>query len=67
MTLSHTAAAKVAQLRAQLEMKRHQSEALKVRAGMDGVLQRLGDPTNPLQIGQTVSAGIVSGLQTFAK
>jgi HlyD family secretion protein len=49
--------AKVAQLRAQLEMKRHQSEALKVRAGMDGVLQRLGDATNPLQIGQQLATG----------
>jgi len=49
--------AKVAQLRAQLEMKRHQREALSVRAGMDGVLQRLGDPTNPLQIGQQLATG----------
>jgi HlyD family secretion protein len=49
--------AKVAQLRAQLELKRHQVEALKIRAGMDGVLQRLGDPTTPLQIGQQLAAG----------
>jgi HlyD family secretion protein len=50
-------ASKVAQLQAQLEMKRRQSEALKVRAGMDGVLQRLGDATNPLQIGQQLATG----------
>jgi HlyD family secretion protein len=48
---------KVAQLDAQLELKRRQLEALKVRAGMDGVLQRLGDATSPLQIGQQHSAG----------
>jgi HlyD family secretion protein len=49
--------AKVAQLRAQLELKRRQQAALKVRAGMDGVLQRLGDMSNPLQEGQQLSAG----------
>jgi HlyD family secretion protein len=49
--------AKVAQLRAQLELKRAQAEALNVRAGMDGVLQRLGNLENPLQIGQQLSAG----------
>ena len=49
--------AKVAQLRAQLELKRRQVEALKVSAGMDGVLQRLGDATNPLQAGQQLAAG----------
>ena len=49
--------AKVAQLRAQLEMKRRQVQALKVCAGMDGVLQRLGDATNPLQAGQQLAAG----------
>jgi HlyD family secretion protein len=49
--------AKVAQLRAQLALKRKQVEALKIRAGMDGVLQRLGDPTNPLQLGQQLAAG----------
>jgi len=48
---------KVAQFDAQLELKRRQIEALKVRAGMDGVLQRLGDATSPLQIGQQLSAG----------
>jgi HlyD family secretion protein len=49
--------AKVAQLRAQLELKRRQVEALKVCAGMDGVLQRLGDANNPLQAGQQLAAG----------
>ncbi|SPE55168.1 Efflux transporter, RND family, MFP subunit [Verrucomicrobia bacterium] len=49
--------AKVSQLRAQLDLKLTQVEALKIRAGMDGVLQRLGDPTNPLQLGQQLVAG----------
>jgi HlyD family secretion protein len=49
--------AKVSQLRAQLELKRRQQAALKVRAGMDGVLQRLGDANNPLQEGQQLAAG----------
>ena len=48
---------KIAQFDAQLELKRRQVEALKVRAGMDGVLQRLGDPTSPLQIGQQLVTG----------
>ena len=46
-----------AQLDAQLELKRRQVEALKIRAGMDGVLQRLGDASSPLQIGQQLSPG----------
>lgn len=49
--------AKVSQLRAQLQLKRTQAEALKIRAGMDGVLQRLGDPANPLQLGQQLAIG----------
>jgi HlyD family secretion protein len=49
--------AKVAQLRAQLELKRRQVLALKICAGMEGVLQRLGDPSNPLQVGQQVAPG----------
>jgi HlyD family secretion protein len=48
---------KVAQLGAQLELKRRQVEALKVRAGMGGVLQRLGDTASPLQVGQQLAAG----------
>jgi len=49
--------AKVAQFRAQLERKRRQVGALKICASMDGVLQRLGDPANPLQLGQQLAAG----------
>jgi HlyD family secretion protein len=49
--------AKVAQLRAQLELKHGDVEALKVRAGRDGVLQRLGDPNQPLEVGQQLTAG----------
>ena len=50
--------ATVAQLRAQLQLKRQQVEALKVRAGIDGVLQKLGDPTMPtLQVGQQLGPG----------
>jgi len=48
---------RIAQLDAQLDLKRRQIGALKVRAGMDGVLQRLGDATSSLQIGQQLSAG----------
>src|SRR5208282_1213317 len=48
---------KMAQLRAQVQLKRRQMEALKIRAGLDGVLQRLGDPANPLQVGQQLAAG----------
>lgn len=49
--------AKVSQLRAQLELKRMQVEALNIRAGMDGILQRLGEPSSPLQLGQQLAAG----------
>jgi len=49
--------AKVSQLQAALDLKRQQAEGLKIRAGMDGVLQRLGDMTNPLQLGQQLAAG----------
>ena len=48
---------KLVQLRAQFELKRQQVEALKIRAGVDGVLQRLGDMSNPLQEGQQLPAG----------
>jgi HlyD family secretion protein len=48
--------AKVAQLRAQVDLKRQHADALKIRAGFDGVLQRLGDAAN-LQIGQQLGAG----------
>jgi len=49
--------AKVSQLEATLELKRQQADGLKIRAGMDGVLQRLGDAANPLQLGQQLAAG----------
>ena len=48
---------KVSQLRAQLALKKSQVEALNICAGMDGVLQRLGDPASPLQLGQQLAAG----------
>jgi HlyD family secretion protein len=48
--------ATVAQLRAQLDLKKQQVALLKVRAGFDGVLQKLGDQSM-LQIGQQVAAG----------
>ena len=48
---------KLAQLRGQLELKKQQVDALKIRAGVDGVLQRLGDPANPLQEGEQLAAG----------
>jgi HlyD family secretion protein len=53
--------ATVSQLRAQLALKRHLVDALKVRAGMDGVLQRYGDlgQTTPLQAGQQLMAGAI--------
>lgn len=48
---------KLAQLRGQLELKKQQVDALKIRAGVDGVLQRLGDLANPLQEGEQLPAG----------
>lgn len=48
--------AEVERLRKQYELKQRQMSALKVRAGMSGVLQRLGD-TNPLQAGQQLAIG----------
>jgi HlyD family secretion protein len=53
--------ATVAQLKAQLAQKRRLIEALKIRAGMEGVLQRYGDlaQTTPLQTGQQLAAGAI--------
>jgi len=48
---------KLAQLKGQLQLKRQQVDALKIRAGVDGVLQRLGDLTSQLQEGQQLPAG----------
>jgi HlyD family secretion protein len=51
--------AEVARIDAQLALKRLQQAALQVRAGMDGVLQRLGDERGEprLRVGQQVLAG----------
>jgi len=51
--------AKVSQLHAQLQLRRHHLEALKIRAGIDGVLQKLGDATatSMLQEGQQLAPG----------
>jgi HlyD family secretion protein len=46
--------AEIDKLRALADMKRTQVEALKVRAGADGVLQEV-----PVQVGQRVSAGTI--------
>jgi HlyD family secretion protein len=53
--------ATVSQLRAQLGLKRSLVEALQVRAGMQGVLQRYGDLSQitPLQAGQQITAGAI--------
>jgi HlyD family secretion protein len=48
--------AKVAQFRAAAQLKKKHAEALKVRAGIDGVLQKLGDAAM-LQVGQQLPAG----------
>lgn len=48
--------AEVERLRAVLELRRNQQAKLKVRSGIDGVLQRLGE-REALQIGQQVMAG----------
>lgn len=48
---------KIAQLQGLLDLKQRLIEGLKIRAGMEGVLQRLGDGTSPLQEGQQLPAG----------
>jgi HlyD family secretion protein len=48
----NVARTKVDQQRAQFELRRNQVEALKVKAGVDGVLQQL-----PVEVGQRVSPG----------
>ncbi|MBI2929236.1 MAG: efflux RND transporter periplasmic adaptor subunit [Verrucomicrobia bacterium] len=50
------AQAKVEQSRALLDLKRQQVENLKVRASIDGVLQKVGETTQ-LQEGQQITAG----------
>ena len=49
--------AKVEQLRAQLKLQRQHVDLLKVRAGIDGVVQTLGD-REPLRVGQQISTGV---------
>lgn len=48
--------AELERLRAVLELRRTQQARLKVRSGIDGVLQRLGD-RDTLQVGQQLAAG----------
>jgi HlyD family secretion protein len=48
---------KIAQLNGLVALKRRQIEGLKIKAGIEGVLQRLGDSSAPLQEGQQLSAG----------
>jgi HlyD family secretion protein len=48
--------AKAEQLRAELQLKQQQVESLRIRAGIDGVLQKLGDQQT-LQVGQQFFAG----------
>lgn len=48
--------AKIAKLRGQLELKRQLLESLHIRAGIDGVLQKLGDG-DPIQVGQQLQVG----------
>ncbi len=48
--------ARVEQLRALLQLRRNQVESLKISAGIEGVLQKLGD-TSTLQVGQQLPAG----------
>ncbi|MHC1766610.1 MAG: efflux RND transporter periplasmic adaptor subunit [Verrucomicrobiia bacterium] len=48
--------AELARLRAVFELKKQQVESLKVRAGLEGVLQKLGE-ISQLQVGQQIGAG----------
>ncbi len=48
--------AELARLRAAYDLKKQQIASLKVRAGLEGVLQKLGE-TIQLQVGQQVAAG----------
>lgn len=48
---------KITQLQGLLDLKQRLIEGLKIKAGIEGVLQRLGDGTVPFQEGQSLSAG----------
>jgi HlyD family secretion protein len=49
--------AELEKLRASLALKREKVAALKVRAGLEGVLQSVGDGTVTLQVGQRLAPG----------
>src|SRR4051794_2717574 len=50
----------IEKLRAEYELKRKQVDQLKIRAGVNGVLQQLGaTPTTPVEVGQRVIAGAI--------
>jgi multidrug efflux pump subunit AcrA (membrane-fusion protein) len=51
--------AKVDQARAMSELKQQQLDALKVRAGIDGVLNDIGTTAMPVAVGQEVTVGTV--------
>ncbi len=53
----HVQESEVERLRKQYELKQRQQEGLKVRAGIAGVLQRLGGDETPLQAGQQLAVG----------
>lgn len=53
---------KSAQLSGLIDFQRRQIAGLKIRAGMEGVLQRLGDATTPLQVGQQLTVGALVAL-----
>ena len=48
--------ARIEQIRGQLQLKRQLMESLHIRAGIDGVLQELGDGA-PIQVGQQLQVG----------
>jgi HlyD family secretion protein len=50
-------AAELEKLRALLALRREKVAALKVRAGIEGVLQSVGDGREPLQVGQRIGPG----------
>ncbi|HUI58511.1 MAG TPA: efflux RND transporter periplasmic adaptor subunit [Bryobacteraceae bacterium] len=52
---------KVEQLRAQYELKKSQVDELKVRSGVDGMLQSVPPPLTPVEEGQKVTAGTALG------
>jgi len=53
---------KIEQLTGLLGLQQRQIDGLKIRAGMAGVLQQLGDAPTPLQVGQRLSEGALVAL-----